>query len=168
VDNASAWRSPAQIELTAIQQQLGVTFVYVTHDQEEALAMSDRLAVFNHGRIDQVGTPAEVYESPATRFVAGFVGVSNLIGGALVRPEKIRIADAGATVDPGCAFADGRIREVVYLGIHTRYLVETGDALVTVVEQNRDATSGDVHASRGRAVRLVWARAVARAVAEGP
>ena len=74
-------RQQMQIELKAIQQRVGITFIYVTHDQEEALTMSDRIAVFNTGKIEQVGTPAEVYEYPATEFVAGFVGVSNLIGG---------------------------------------------------------------------------------------
>ena len=99
-----------QIELKAIQQQVGITFIYVTHDQEEALTMSDRLAVFNKGRIEQVGAPADVYERPATRFVAGFVGTSNLLTGEVaeriigrpgtftIRPEKIHLAEAGATV----------------------------------------------------------------------
>ena len=156
-------RQQMQVELMALQERLGITFVYVTHDQEEALAMSDRLAVFNQGRIEQVGTPADVYESPATPFVAGFVGVSNVIGGALVRPEKIRIMEAGAAVPEGAAFVDGRIESVVYLGVHTRYLVEAGDgSVVTVVEQNRETTSGDVHAARGRAVRLVWAKSAGR------
>ena len=75
-------RQAMQIELKEIQQSVGLTFIYVTHDQEEALTMSDRLAVFNHGRIEQVGTPAEVYERPATGFVAGFVGVSNVLEGS--------------------------------------------------------------------------------------
>ena len=74
-------RQAMQVELKEIQQAVGLTFIYVTHDQEEALTMSDRLAVFNHGRIEQVGTPAEVYERPATGFVAGFVGVSNVLEG---------------------------------------------------------------------------------------
>ena len=103
-------REEMQIELKAIQQQVGITFIYVTHDQEEALTMSDRLAVFNHGRIEQVGAPAEVYERPATRFVAGFVGTSNLLTGDVAeaiigRPGPSRsgrrrsdLADAGATV----------------------------------------------------------------------
>ena len=97
-----------QIELKAIQQQVGITFIYVTHDQEEALTMSDRMAVFNAGRIEQLGAPAEVYERPATRFVAGFVGTSNLLTGEAaradrsartgpftIRPEKIRPRRAG-------------------------------------------------------------------------
>ena len=98
-------REEMQIELKAIQQQVGITFIYVTHDQEEALTMSDRMAVFNAGRIEQLGSPAEVYERPATRFVAGFVGTSNLLTGAVaeqvlgrtgtftIRPEKIHLAE---------------------------------------------------------------------------
>ena len=101
-------REQMQIELKEIQQQVGITFIYVTHDQEEALTMSNRLAVFNRGAIEQVGTPADVYEHPATTFVAGFVGTSNLLKGETaravigqegtftVRPEKIRIADPDA------------------------------------------------------------------------
>ncbi len=103
-------REEMQIELKAIQHQVGITFIYVTHDQEEALTMSDRIAVFNRGRIEQVGTPAEVYERPATAFVAGFVGTSNLLSGDVaerivgragtftVRPEKIRLAEPAAAV----------------------------------------------------------------------
>ena len=87
-----------QVELKRIQQEVGITFVYVTHDQEEALTMSDRLAVFNAGRIEQVGAPAEVYEHPATEFVAGFVGVSNVLERDgrrfTVRPEKVHMHDA--------------------------------------------------------------------------
>ena len=89
-----------QIELKRIQREVGITFIYVTHDQDEALTMSDRIAVFNEGRIEQVGPPAEVYEQPLTEFVAGFVGVSNLLKrdghSRSVRPEKIRILDDGA------------------------------------------------------------------------
>ena len=101
-------RQAMQIELKEIQQEVGLTFIYVTHDQEEALTMSDRLAVFSHGRIEQVGTPAEVYERPATGFVAGFVGVSNVLDGrggprgrrasraaVTIRPEKIAMRRAG-------------------------------------------------------------------------
>src|SRR5206468_5354400 len=102
-------REEMQLELKAIQQEVGITFIYVTHDQEEALTMSDRLAVFNRGRIEQIGTPADLYERPSTAFVAGFVGTSNLLRGAAaralvgqdglftVRPEKIRMLQPGAT-----------------------------------------------------------------------
>jgi putative spermidine/putrescine transport system ATP-binding protein len=170
-------RQQMQIELKGIQERLGITFVYVTHDQEEALAMSDRLAVFRAGRIDQVGTPAEVYESPATAFVADFVGISNLVHGPdaqaltgspapfTVRPEKIRMIEPGAAAGPGDRIADGTIQDVAYLGMHTRYRVglATG-AVLTVVAQNRDTAAGDVQALRGRPVRLAWSRDQARPV----
>ena len=92
-------REQMQVELKQIQGEVGITFVYVTHDQEEALTMSDRIAVFNDGRIEQIGTPAEVYEQPANRFVSGFVGVSNELERDgrrfTVRPEKVRVARPG-------------------------------------------------------------------------
>jgi putative spermidine/putrescine transport system ATP-binding protein len=164
-------RQQMQIELKAIQQRVGITFIYVTHDQEEALTMSDRIAVFNRGQIEQVGTPAEVYEYPQTEFVAGFVGVSNLIGGETaqqitgssdgftIRPEKIHLQEPGQPIGAGrCAIA-GTIREVVYLGAHTRYQVDlTGGGELVVVQQNLHTTSMDVLAARGRAVQLVWDR----------
>jgi len=162
-------RQQMQIELKAIQQQVGITFIYVTHDQEEALTMSDRLAVFNHGQIEQVGTPAEVYERPATAFAAGFVGVSNLVNSEVaraitgspemfsVRPEKIRLSDPDAPAPDGVCAATGRIRDVVYLGMHTRYVVELdAGGELTVVQQNLETTSMDALAARGRRVRLVW------------
>ncbi|HZC28116.1 MAG TPA: ABC transporter ATP-binding protein, partial [Gaiellaceae bacterium] len=137
-------RQEMQIELRRIQREVsdvGMTFVYVTHDQEEALTMSDRLAVFNDGRIEQVGTPAEVYERPATEFVAGFIGVSNVItrdGRTFtVRPEKIKMLATGEDAGGGDTVESGRIRDVVYVGMFTRYVVEldSGGEL-TVVEQN--------------------------------
>ena len=173
-------RQQMQLELKAIQQQVGITFIYVTHDQEEALTMSDRLGGFNAGRLEQVGTPADVYEHPATDFVAGFVGVSNLVSGAAaaaitgspdtftIRPEKILIHDAGTVVGDGMCAADGRIRDVVYLGPHTRYRVELAQGgELTVTQQNVEATSIDVQAARGRSVRLLWQRAHNRPVATG-
>ncbi len=164
-------REEMQIELKAIQQEVGITFIYVTHDQEEALTMSDRIAVFNEGRIEQVGSPADVYERPATAFVAGFVGTSNLLSGATarqvvgrdgtftVRPEKIRIADPDESVRDDETAAAGRIRQVVYLGPDTRYIValDAGGELV-VTQQNLATSSMDALAARGRAVRLVWRR----------
>jgi putative spermidine/putrescine transport system ATP-binding protein len=164
-------REEMQIELKAIQQQVGITFIYVTHDQEEALTMSDRIAVFNAGRIEQVGSPAEVYERPGTPFVAGFVGTSNLLRGEVarqivgrdgtftVRPEKIRI---GAPEDPVAddeSTATGTIRSVVYLGPDTRYVVtlDAGSELVVTV-QNLDTSSMEALALQGRAVRLAWKR----------
>jgi putative spermidine/putrescine transport system ATP-binding protein len=152
-------RQEMQIELKRIQREvsdIGITFVYVTHDQEEALTMSDRLAVFNEGRIEQIGAPADVYERPATEFVAGFVGVSNVLernGKTFtVRPEKIRMH-----FDESGDGELGRIREVVYVGMFTRYIVEldSGGEL-TVVRQNLETSSQDALESRGRRVRLEW------------
>ena len=164
-------REEMQIELKAIQQDVGITFIYVTHDQEEALTMSDRLAVFSQGRIEQVGSPAEVYERPATPFVAGFVGTSNLLSGAVaetiigrsgtytVRPEKIRLAELEAPVGDDESTAMGRIRTVVYLGPDTRYIValDAGGELV-VTQQNLAVSSMEALAAEGRPVRLIWKR----------
>src|SRR5256885_3145139 len=153
-------RQEMQIELKRIQREVsdvGITFVYVTHDQEEALTMSDRLAVFNEGRIEQIGAPAEVYERPATEFVAGFVGVSNVLerGGRTftVRPEKINMLDSGEEPTRGDTVESGRIRDVVYVGMFTRYVVEldSGGEL-TVVKQNLESSSQEALESRGRRV----------------
>jgi putative spermidine/putrescine transport system ATP-binding protein len=172
-------RQEMQLELKGIQRQVGITFVYVTHDQEEALAMSDRIAIFNGGRIEQIGTPAELYESPATPFVAGFVGVSNVLKGEwarrltgdeapmTVRPEKIHLMAADSPPPgPDQCMVEGRIRDVVYLGMYTRYLVELDATTdLTVVQQNLQTTSMDVHSARGRQVRLVWDRSHNRRLA---
>jgi putative spermidine/putrescine transport system ATP-binding protein len=149
-------RQEMQIFLKALQRDLGITFVYVTHDQEEALTMSDRLAVFNEGRIEQVGSPAEVYERPVSEFVAGFVGVSNVVerdGRRItIRPEKIRMTDE-ATGDGEA----GAIREVVYVGMVTRYVVDldAGGELV-VVRQNLETSSQEALSEQGKRVRLSW------------
>jgi putative spermidine/putrescine transport system ATP-binding protein len=162
-------REQMQVELKAIQREVGITFVFVTHDQEEALTMSDRIAVFNAGRIEQLGTPAEVYERPATQFVAGFVGTSNLLGGETaravlgaegtysVRPEKIYVADPDEPLGGGTHSALGTVREVVYVGSGTRFLVDlqAGGTLVAL-QQNQHTSSMDVLAMRGRLVRLAW------------
>jgi putative spermidine/putrescine transport system ATP-binding protein len=150
-------REEMQIELKRIQQDVGITFIYVTHDQDEALTMSDRIAVFSHGRIDQVGTPADVYEHPTTEFVAGFVGVSNLLerNGRrfTVRPEKIRMLSPGDTAGAGMETENGVLREVVYLGSVTRYIVELdAGGVLTVVRQNVDEATEE----RGQPVRLAW------------
>ena len=144
-------RQQVQIELKAIQRQVGITFVFVTHDQEEALTMSDRIAVFNLGKIEQIGPPQALYERPATAFVAGFIGVSNLLTGELtrsvlgrtgafaIRPEKMHLAlstDAVPSTTDG-VIAQGTLRDVIYLGMYTRYLVAlTQGGEVTVVAQN--------------------------------
>ena len=164
-------REEMQIELKAIQHEVGITFIYVTHDQAEALTMSDRLAVFNRGAIEQVGTPAEIYERPATAFVAGFVGTSNLLRGEVavrivgeagtftVRPEKIRLAGLDEPTAADETSATGHIREVVYLGPDTRYHVtlDAGAELV-VTQQNLATSSMEALAAQGNAVRLIWKR----------
>jgi putative spermidine/putrescine transport system ATP-binding protein len=151
-------RQEMQVELKRIQQEVGITFVYVTHDQEEALTMSDRLAVFNAGRIEQVGGPAEVYERPANEFIAGFVGVSNILerGGRrfTVRPEKVQLLDAPRE---GLHTEAGVVRDVAYAGMVTRYLValDAGGEL-QVVRQNLETTSEEALAERGRRVTVGW------------
>jgi putative spermidine/putrescine transport system ATP-binding protein len=140
-------RQEMQTFLKALQRDLGITFVYVTHDQEEALTMSDRLAVFNDGHIEQVGTPKDVYEHPATEFVAGFVGVSNIVeeGGRryTIRPEKIRMDGVGRP---------GTIAEAVFVGMFTRYVVDLDDGTkLTVVRQNDSSPE-----ETGAQVRLEW------------
>jgi putative spermidine/putrescine transport system ATP-binding protein len=173
-------REEMQIELKAIQQQVGITFIYVTHDQQEALTMSDRMAVFNNGRIEQVGAPAEVYERPATRFVAGFVGTSNLLRGDAakaivgsdgtftIRPEKIHLRSPADPIGDDETAALGTIREVAYLGPDTRYIVtlDAGAELV-VTQQNLATTSTEALAQQGKAVRLVWKRQHQLPVADG-
>ncbi len=150
-------RQEMQIELKRIQQEVGITFVYVTHDQEEALTMSDRIAVFSQGRIEQIGGPAEVYERPANAFVAGFVGVSNVLERDgrrfAVRPEKILVLDE-ADPAPG---EPGTIREVVYVGAVTRYLVELDrGGTVTALRQNLERSSAETLEEQGKRVRVAW------------
>jgi putative spermidine/putrescine transport system ATP-binding protein len=172
-------RQQMQIELKSIQQRVGLTFIYVTHDQEEALTMSDRLAVMNAGRIEQVGTPAGVYEQPATSFVAGFVGVSNTLSGdaakavsgssstITVRPEKIRMLGPGEEPGPNECSLSGHVRDVVYLGANTRYTVDLdlGGELV-VLAQNLSRSSMEALEIRGQAVRLAWDRQHNRTIAK--
>jgi putative spermidine/putrescine transport system ATP-binding protein len=154
-------RQEMQLELKRIQKQVGITFVYVTHDQEEALTMSDRVAVMAQGAIEQVGPPAEVYERPATEFVAGFIGISNLLDRDgvrfVVRPEKIRMLRDGEEAAPGMRVEPGTVEQVVYVGTSTRYVVrlDRGEQLVAA-RQNVEVSGGDPH-SEGRRVRLAWA-----------
>jgi len=153
-------RQEMQIELKRIQQEVGITFVYVTHDQEEALTMSDRIAVFSHGRVDQVGTPVEVYEHPASEFVAGFVGVSNVLERAgrrfTVRPEKITMLAPGEPTG-GYDTELGIVSEVVYVGAVTRYVVDLdAGGRLTVVSQNVDSFSSRKPDEAGKRVVLVW------------
>jgi len=153
-------RQEMQIELKQIQKEVGITFVYVTHDQEEALTMSDRLAVMANGEIEQIGSPVEVYERPATEFVAGFIGISNVLlrDGVrfVVRPEKIRMLAEGEQPAAGMTVESGQVEEVIYVGMSTRYVVrlDRGEQLVAV-RQNMDAI-GDARRFEGRPVRLAW------------
>ena len=173
-------REQMQVELKAIQRDVGITFLFVTHDQEEALTLSDRVAVFNAGRIEQVGTAREVYEQPASSFVAGFVGTSNLLAGPAaravlgrdgsfgIRPEKIHLEAPGAPGAPtedGAVRAPGTLAEVVYAGPVTRYVVDLdAGARLVVLEQN-GSRSAPESAVRGALVELHWA---ARHVIEIP
>jgi putative spermidine/putrescine transport system ATP-binding protein len=151
-----------QLELKRIQREAKISFVYVTHDQEEALTMSDRIAVFNDGRIQQVGSPVEIYEAPSTAYVANFIGVSNLLhdGGATyaVRPERIAMAVDGASLPSAAVRVEGVVSEVIYLGMVTRYLVRLpGDVVVNVAQQNREASSETSRVSAvGDRVVLGW------------
>jgi putative spermidine/putrescine transport system ATP-binding protein len=153
-------RQEMQSELKRIERQLAITFLYVTHDQEEALTMSDRIAILDHGRIEQVGTPVDVYERPASDFVAGFIGISNVIERdghhITVRPEKIKILDEGETVADGQHVESGTIAEVVYVGMVTRFRVslDQGGELVIAV-QNYDAPT-DQERRRGEHARVAW------------
>ncbi len=168
-------RQQVQVELKAIQRRLGITFVYVTHDQEEALTMSDRIAVFNRGRIEQIGPPEELYEQPATAFVAGFIGVSNLLSGEAaqavsgsthtitIRPEKISLSAAPVVPSANDAHIStrGRVADKIYLGMYSRYIValDHGGEL-TVVEQNRGSGAPMPHPvfKPGDEVALTWSR----------
>jgi putative spermidine/putrescine transport system ATP-binding protein len=153
-------RQEMQVELKRIQGEVGITFVYVTHDQEEALTMSDRLAVFDAGRIEQVGTPADVYEHPANEFVAGFVGVSNVVERDgrrfTIRPEKVRLL--GDSEDGGGLHVEGgTVRDVAYVGMVTRYLVELdAGGELQVVRQNLEISSQEAQELQGRRVRVAW------------
>jgi putative spermidine/putrescine transport system ATP-binding protein len=166
-----------QTELKALQREVGITFIFVTHDQEEALTMSDRLAVFNHGRVEQVGRPAEVYESPVNSFVAGFVGTSNIISGELaarvtgkpgsftVRPEKISISAAGAPQVAGTHAIEGTVTESVYMGAFNRLRVAVPDGELLVTSQNLDVR-GVPRAIQGQRVTLSWDEDSSRPLAE--
>ncbi len=165
-------RQGMQVELKEMQRELGITFIFVTHDQEEALTLSDRIAVFNEGRIEQLGTPQEIYENPQSRFVADFVGTSNLFtaeeaermlkldGPRSLRPEKISLRAPGSKTEPGTVSLPGKVSEVIYLGTSTRILVDLdGGYRLNVLEQNVSTKGADVHDRRGAAVVASWSPA---------
>jgi putative spermidine/putrescine transport system ATP-binding protein len=150
-----------QLELKRIQREVGITFIFVTHDQEEALTMSDRLVVLNHGRIEQLGAPVEVYERPASEFVAGFIGTSNLLERAgrrfTVRPEKVHLLADGVAPPPGAHVERGRIEDVIYLGPVTRYVIAlSGGGTLTAVRQNLEIAAADALEAKGREIAVAW------------
>ena len=138
-------REEMQIELRQIQRTVGTTTILVTHDQAEAMALSDRIVVMNQGRAEQIGPPHEAYERPATSFVASFLGKTNLLDGATVRPEKISFKPTGLA---------GKVRTRIFQGNHWLYQVETPGGLVTVIRQN----TGEAMPAEGDAVHLAWGR----------
>src|SRR3954449_1042602 len=194
-------RQQLQVELKGIQNEVGITFVYVTHDQDEALTMSDRIAVMDGGRVLQVGSPRDVYEEPESRFVAGFVGVSNLLelpvaaaregvlelrlgdedrvsaahAGAApegataivtIRPERISLYEGQAPAEGTTCHARGVVRESLYAGPTSRFVVELdGGGELMVVRQNTSTSFEDAESLRGRPVTLVWARQHTRVIA---
>jgi putative spermidine/putrescine transport system ATP-binding protein len=175
-------REGMQVELKAIQREVGITFLFVTHDQGEAMTMSDRIAVFNNGRIEQVGSPRDIYERPATAFVAGFVGTSNLLSGTaartvlgtdgtfIVRPERIRLGEPGGPVDAGEVAVDGTLVDVVYAGSETRFHVDTAVGIrMVALRQDPDAAGADTAHAPGEPVQLAWHRRhVSRIPSDGP
>lgn len=164
-------RQAMQSELKNLQRQVGITFIFVTHDQEEALTMSDRIAVFNDGRIEQVGTPSEIYESPANLFVAEFVGTSNVIDGEMaqriigkplrftVRPEKISIGEVGECT------VTAVVSDVVYLGMFTRYRLDTDGTTLSVVAQNSGPGDENTTVRVGDSVTASWSKESCRVLA---
>lgn len=164
-------RQTMQTELKNIQRQVGITFIFVTHDQEEALTMSDRIAVFNNGQIEQIGTPSEIYESPRNLFVAEFVGTSNVFDSGLaeqllgsrnrftVRPEKITLGVAGECT------VTGTIIDLVYLGMYTRYRIDVQGIQLTVAEQNTESRLAMSSLAVGDEVQASWSKESCRLLA---
>jgi putative spermidine/putrescine transport system ATP-binding protein len=153
-------REQMQAELKTIQGEVGITFVYVTHDQDEALTMSDRIAVFNEGLIEQVSTPFELYEEPATEFVAGFVGVSNLLerdgSRFTIRPEKIQLVENGASRNE-IHTEHGRVAEIAYAGMVTRYTVSLdAGGEVQLIRQNTETMADEAGSMQGKEVVVGW------------
>jgi putative spermidine/putrescine transport system ATP-binding protein len=165
-------RETMQIELRRLHRKLGATIVYVTHDQREALTMSDRVAVMDSGRIQQLGSPFEIYERPATEFVAGFIGVSNLVerdGRQLtIRPEKVHLLFEGDVAPEGAHVEPGEITEVIYLGVVTRFVVALdGGGSLVAVRQNLETAAADALESQGARVKVAWRPDQAYEIASG-
>ena len=162
-------REEMQVELKQIQREVGITFIFVTHDQEEALTLSDRIAVFNAGRVEQVGTPAEVYEDPQTRFVASFLGLSNLIPAEIartlvgvdemvsIRPERVRLVGLDHVASAEETVVSGTIAETVYTGSSTRYILKTPQGLTLIASrQNEHDPARMSRMERGEAAQALW------------
>jgi putative spermidine/putrescine transport system ATP-binding protein len=162
-------RQEMQLELLRVQREVGITFIYVTHDQEEALTMSDRIAVLDDGSIEQIGSPVQVYEQPRTPFVAGFIGVSNLIerdGHTItVRPEKLTLIEDGEPEPPDAHVEPGQVRDVIYAGVLTRYVVDL-DAGGELVVSRLNAEPASVAA--GSRVHVAWRSDEAFTIPQGP
>jgi len=162
-------REEMQVELKKIQRDAGITFVFVTHDQEEAMRMSDRIVVFNSGRIEQVGTPEQVYEEPRSNFVAGFLGTANIfsvdvarkfLGAATtvsIRPERIRLQALGAKIDKDETSVKGTVQEAAFVGANTIYILETDFGVkLTVRKTNTELLGQDNSFVAGDQVMAVW------------
>ena len=161
-------RQEMQVELKAIQRRLGITFLFVTHDQEEAMAMSDRIAIMNKGVIEQVGSPREIYERPASPFVASFIGTSNVLAregrSVLVRPERLRVFPADEVMPSDSDHEAGVVRDVVYLGMTTRISVALASGEDVTVMRTNDSTTSPVPVSAGDQVTVAWKFADALAI----
>lgn len=162
-------REEMQVELKKIQRDAGITFVFVTHDQEEAMRMSDRIVVFNSGRIEQVGTPEQVYEEPRTNFVAGFLGTANIFSvdvaqkflGATttvsIRPERIRLQAPETKIDKSETSVKGTVQEAAFVGANTIYILETDFGVkLTVRKTNTELLGQDNSFVAGDQVMAVW------------
>ncbi len=162
-------REEMQVELKRIQREAGITFIFVTHDQEEAMRMSDRIAVFNEGKVEQIGTPQEVYEHPATRFVAGFLGVSNILTGDIaqqvignsatvnIRPERIRLEKPETQIGSDETAISGVVIEAAYIGANTIYVIETESGLrITATRLNEELSAQSGRFVAGDRVLAVW------------
>lgn len=162
-------REEMQIELKKIQRDAGITFIFVTHDQEEAMRMSDRIVVFNEGRVEQVGTPQDVYNKPATRFVAGFLGAANILSGedakkvfgksktVSIRPERMRLQASNSKISTDESSVSAIVQEAAFVGANTIYLVETEFGFrLNVSKTNTELLEQDKSFAAGDRVLVVW------------
>jgi putative spermidine/putrescine transport system ATP-binding protein len=162
-------REQMQVELKVLHRKLGITFVYVTHDQGEALSMSDRVAVFNRGKIEQIASPRELYHRPRTRFVADFVGSANVIDAELaqritgrpqafaVRQEHIAVRPAGEAATADALQVEGEVLAIQFLGAHQRLEVQVGGQIIAALQtEGAAATALAAQTAAGQRVALQW------------